>query len=75
MLAIVCNASFSTKILHNVYKDAAQRLQRFVLWEVSFEETFHRRFIVLALNVHGLRHKSKTISVFSKLVKPICDLN
>jgi hypothetical protein len=40
-------------------EDAAQRLQRFVHWEVSFEETFHRRFAVLALNVHGLRHRSK----------------
>jgi hypothetical protein len=36
--------------------DAAQRLQRFVLCEVSFEETFHRRFAVLALNVHRLCH-------------------
>jgi hypothetical protein len=25
-------------------EDAAQRLQRFVHWEVSFEETFHRSF-------------------------------
>jgi hypothetical protein len=24
-------------------EDAAQRLQRFVHWEASFEETFHRR--------------------------------
>jgi hypothetical protein len=30
---------------------------------------------VLALNVHELRHRSKTISVFSRLVKIICDLN
>jgi hypothetical protein len=37
-------------------EDAAQRLQRFVHWEVSFEETFYRRFAVLALNVHWLRH-------------------
>jgi hypothetical protein len=29
--------------------DAAQRLQSFVHCEVSFEETFHRRFAVLAL--------------------------
>jgi hypothetical protein len=36
-------------------EDAAQRLQRFVHWEVPFEETFHRRFAVVALNVHGLR--------------------
>jgi hypothetical protein len=40
-------------------EDAAQRLQRFVHWKVSFEETFHSRFAVLALNVHGLRHRSK----------------
>jgi hypothetical protein len=33
--------------------DDAQRLQRFVHWEVSFEETFHRSFVLLALNVHG----------------------
>jgi hypothetical protein len=45
------------------------------LRKVSFEATFHRRFAVLALNVHGLRHRSKTISVFSRLVKDICDLN
>jgi hypothetical protein len=37
-------------------EDAAQRLQRFVHWEVSFEEIFHRKFAMLALNVHGLRH-------------------
>jgi hypothetical protein len=37
------------KMLHNVYK----------VGEVSFEETFHRTFAVLALNVHGLRHRSK----------------
>jgi hypothetical protein len=30
-------------------EDAAQRLQRFV-----HRETFHRRFAVLALNIHGL---------------------
>jgi hypothetical protein len=30
---------------------------------------------VLALNVHGLHHRSKTVSVFSRLVKDICDLN
>jgi putative copper export protein len=41
-------------------KDAAQRLQRFVDWG---------GFAVLALNVHGLRHRAKTISVFSRLVK------
>jgi hypothetical protein len=29
-------------------EDAAQRLQRFVHWEVSSEETSHRRFAVLA---------------------------
>jgi hypothetical protein len=54
-------------------KDAAQRLQKFmdseVSKEVSFEVTFHPRFAVLALNVHGFRHRSKTISVFSRLVK------
>jgi hypothetical protein len=27
-------------------EDAAQRLQRFVHWEVSFEETFHRGFFL-----------------------------
>jgi hypothetical protein len=37
-------------------EDAAQRLERFVHWEVSFEEPFHRRFYVLALNVYGLRN-------------------
>jgi hypothetical protein len=41
------------------HEDAAQRLQRFVHWEVSFEETFHRRFAVLALNVHRLYHRSQ----------------
>jgi hypothetical protein len=42
-------------------KDAGQRSQRFCAlgWEVSFEETFHRRFAVLAQNVHGLHHRSK----------------
>jgi hypothetical protein len=40
-------------------EDAAQRLQRFVHWEVFFEETFRSRFAVVALNVHGLRHRSK----------------
>jgi hypothetical protein len=57
------------KMLHNVY------IQRFVHWEISFEVTFQRRFAVLALNVHGLRHRSKTISAFSRLVEDICDLN
>jgi hypothetical protein len=53
-------------------EDAAQRLQKFVHWEVSFEEIFHSRFAVLSLNVHGLRHKSKTISVkIQVLVKVI----
>jgi hypothetical protein len=40
-------------------EDAAQRLQMFVHREISLEETFHRRFAVLALNVHGLDHRSK----------------
>jgi hypothetical protein len=40
-------------------RGSTQRLQRFVHWEESFEETFHRGFAVLALNVHGLRHRSK----------------
>jgi hypothetical protein len=53
-------------------EDPVQRLQRFVHWKVSFEATFHRRFVVLALNV---RHRSKTISVFTRLVKDICDSN
>jgi hypothetical protein len=35
-------------------EDAAERLQKFVHWEVSFEATFPRRFAVLALIVHGL---------------------
>jgi hypothetical protein len=35
-------------------EDAAERLQKFVHWEVSFEATFHRRFAVLARIVHGL---------------------
>jgi hypothetical protein len=35
---------------------AAQRLSRFVHWEVSFDAIFNRRFAVLALNVHWLRH-------------------
>jgi hypothetical protein len=39
------------KMLHNVYKDSCI--------EVSFQETFHGRFAVLALNVHGVRHRSK----------------
>jgi hypothetical protein len=53
-------------------EDPVQRLQRFVICEISFEATFHRTFAVLALND---RHRSKTISVFFKLVKDICDLN
>jgi hypothetical protein len=40
-------------------EDAAERLQRFVHWKVSFEETFHRGFVILALNVYRLRDKSK----------------
>jgi hypothetical protein len=51
---------------------AVQRLQEFVHCEVSSEATFHRGFVVLALNVP---RKSKTISVFSRLVKDICNLN
>jgi hypothetical protein len=42
------------KMLHNVYK----------VWQVSFEETFHRRFAVLVLNVHGLHHRSKPYRFF-----------
>jgi hypothetical protein len=42
-------------------EDAAQRLQRFLHWEVRFEETFHCRFAVLALNGHGLRHRPNNI--------------
>jgi hypothetical protein len=34
-------------------EDAAQRLQSFVHWKVSFEETFHSRFAVLALMSTG----------------------
>jgi hypothetical protein len=37
-----------TKMLHNVYKVSC-----IGIWEVFFEETFHRRFAVLALNVTG----------------------
>jgi hypothetical protein len=33
-------------------ENAAQRLQRFLQWERSLEETFHRRFAMLPLNVH-----------------------
>jgi hypothetical protein len=40
-------------------ENAAQRLQRLVRSEVSFEETSHSRFAVVALNLHGLRHRSK----------------
>jgi hypothetical protein len=53
-------------------KDAAQRLQRLVQWEESFEETFHRRFTVLCPMGFAI---DQIISVFSKLVKVICDLN
>jgi hypothetical protein len=42
------------KMLHNVYKGS------WVGKYLSFEETFHHRFAVLALNVHGLRHRSKS---------------
>jgi hypothetical protein len=35
-----------TKMLHNVYKVSC-----IGIWEVFFEETFYRRFAVLALNV------------------------
>jgi hypothetical protein len=54
-------------------EDAAQRFQRFVHGEIPFEATFHRRFALLALNVHELRRRSKAMSVFSRLVKDICD--
>jgi hypothetical protein len=40
-------------------EDAAQRLKRFAHWAVSFEEALHRRFDVLVVNVHELRHRSK----------------
>jgi hypothetical protein len=50
--------AFSLRNARN-HEDAIQRLQRFVHSEVSFEETFHGRFAVLALNIHGLRHRSK----------------
>jgi hypothetical protein len=53
-------------------EDPVKRLQRFVYCEISFEATFHRRFAVRALNI---RHRSKTIVVFSRLEKDICDLN
>jgi hypothetical protein len=68
--------SYSFRNVRN-RENAAQCLQRFVHLEVSFEATFHGRFVVLALNVHGLRHtrRSKTTSVFFRLVKDICDLN
>jgi hypothetical protein len=32
-------------------EDAAQCLQKFVHWEVSFEETFYLRFVLLALRM------------------------
>jgi hypothetical protein len=52
-------------------EDAAQRLQKFVYWEVSFEETFHCKFAVLAWKVHGLHHRSKPY----RFSLAICDLN
>jgi hypothetical protein len=58
LLVVGQNRAYSFRNVRNC-EDAAQRLQRFVHWEVSFEETFHPRFAVLALNVHGLRRRSK----------------
>jgi hypothetical protein len=51
-------------------EDAAQRLQRLAHWEVSFEETFHR-----SSECPRASRWIKTISVFSRWVKAICDLN
>jgi hypothetical protein len=49
----------SATTMRSSREDAAQRLHRFVHWEVPFEESFHRRFALLALNVHVLRHRSR----------------
>jgi hypothetical protein len=59
-----------TTVLRNARnrEDAAQRLQRFVHWEVSFEETFHHRFAAVALDIHGLHHRSKTLPVYSTMI-------
>jgi hypothetical protein len=40
------------KMLHTVYKGSC--IGQYALRR--FEETFHRRFAALALNVHALRH-------------------
>jgi mitochondrial fission protein ELM1 len=44
-------------------EDAVQSLQRFVHCEVSFEATFHRNLRASSES----SHRSKTISVFSRL--------
>jgi hypothetical protein len=52
-----------TKMLHNVYKGSC--IGKYPL----------RQPLTVDLNVQGLRHRSKTISVFSRLMNDICDLN
>jgi hypothetical protein len=64
LLQLKCDLLVGSQDRANAFlnrEDAAQRLQKFVHWEVFFEETFHCRFAVLALNIHGLRHKSNHI--------------
>jgi hypothetical protein len=48
-----------------------------VHWEVFFKETFHRRFAVVALNVHGLRRFAidENHIGFLQVGEAICDLN
>jgi hypothetical protein len=59
-------------------ENVAQRLQKFVHWDVFFKETFlHRRFAVVALNVHGLRRFAidENHIGFLQFGEAICDLN
>jgi hypothetical protein len=46
LLQVKCHFPLAAKIVH---------------WEVSFEETFHHRFAVVALNVQGFRHRANHI--------------
>jgi hypothetical protein len=41
-------------------EDACTTFTTVLHWEVPFEETFYRRFAVLALNVHRRHHRSKS---------------
>jgi hypothetical protein len=61
LLQLKCDLLVCAYLFRNAQncEDAAERLQRFVHWKVSFEETFHRGFVILALNVYRLRDKSK----------------